>query len=704
MGKLSAIIAGIISITLLAYFEIAGLFNPLINLLGPFLGYKFPLLIGILGLVAGNPFTNLIILISWVIIGVIIGVFAGKGLRAAGASILIFSLTASFMALIFLSMFNMDFLTVNITIIEKKFVDIAEVLPYIIPAISIVSIKNEPVISTLYSIITALISSGSTSGLSITTFKPLIMNVVENFVILIIVSSIVGSLIKRRKRVDTKKVIAAISIIIVLILIFSVIIPQGNNSNNVNTISNQNFALKNLSLSEPIQGSLNIITHNGSLINSLAFASNYSGNKNIAFAAVVLNSNLSSISSGFLNNNLAFSRFSGLIKLMPDSLMIVLSKNSYTPGSDGTGNLLKISGMTNPETLYNSTYKGFNLYVYGQNVNFSKSANAMVNSYNTNLSLFSVMKGNVNNGYFIPGTNSKSVTSSVMAYGYGNYSLIFKNNVTGDKEFLLGIFEKKDIYHSSGSYHNLSLSGIINYNKTIVFNKGTLSFMGLIYPNMVNNKLESRDIFYTNNQNLAKNFVYSSNATYNYTSNINPDTAYINVNYTFPAYIYLNISYKTYSNRTIIYTTMENKDNSTLRNVSISENTFINNYNKTGALSLISGSPSVNGVTLKPGQYKNFSYTVKLNGPGEFVPYANISYSMNNKSFNAISNTYIIKNPEENWLKVLNSVFIPLFDSLGVSFLATSLIDALNVNVFDVILLLIVILDVFIEIRSRRKT
>ena len=188
---------------------------------------------------------------------------------------------------------------------------------------------------------------------------------------------------------------------------------------------------------------------------------------------------------------------------------------------------------------------------------------------------------------------------------------------------------------------------------------------------------------------------------------VTPYSSSVHVNYTFPAYIYFNIHYKTQNGITTIYTVLQNRDNSTLRNVNISESKFLSYYYKTNSIELVSGKPFKNNVTLSTNQYDNFSYQVKLNGTGDYViPYASISYNMNNKSHNTTSNQFIVKSPEKNVFVVINSAFDPLFASINAKFLSTTLFSDkyVSVNIFDLILSSIVFLDIYIEFRGRRKS
>ena len=708
MGKLAGIITGGISIVILAYTEISSLYRPLINWLGPLFGYNFPLFLGILGLIAGNPINHPIILLSWIIIGVVIGVFSGKGFRAAGVSILMFTLSLSLISLIFLSMFNMSILSLNISILQSALLNIFHVSLYVVPAgTSLISIKNEPVISTLYTILLKIIGSGTTGNVSFTLFEPLLLNVIENLIIVVTISSIVGSLLHRKKHIKKKEVVTAvIAVIIILLMITSMYVPV--NSNNTNATPSA-FSITNLNTSKPMQGSLNYITENGSLISSVALANNYSSNSNVAFAAVILNNNISTLSPFLGDHKFAVNGLSSILNIVPDAVFIVVTKNTYSLGASGTSNLLKTSGMTSPKLIYNSTYKHFNIYIYGQNVNYKTSAESVVNNYHSNQTMYSILKNNTDSGYYIPGNSGNSVNASILAYGFGNYSLLFKNNVNiGEKEFLVGIFENKNVFHSSGSLKNIRLSYILNYNKTIKFPSNELSFIGIIYPNTTSSgNIVTDRVFYSNNAAFAKNLGSNQNTTYYTVSEVTPYSSSVHVNYTFPAYIYFNIHYKTQNGITTIYTVLQNRDNSTLRNVNISESKFLSYYYKTNSIELVSGKPFKNNVTLSTNQYDNFSYQVKLNGTGDYViPYASISYNMNNKSHNTTSNQFIVKSPEKNVFVVINSAFDPLFASINAKFLSTTLFSDkyVSVNIFDLILSSIVFLDIYIEFRGRRKS
>ncbi len=708
MGKLAGIITGAVSIVVLAYIEISSLFKPLINWLGPFFGYKFPLFLGILGLIAGSPINHTIIFVSWVIIGVVIGIFSGKGFRAAGVSILMFTLSSSLIFLIFLSMFNMSILTLNISLLESDLLNIFHVSLYVIPAgTTVIAIKNEPVISTIYPILLQLMRSGPSGNINFIIFEPLIFNIIENLIIVIAVSAVVGSLIHRKKHIKKNQAaITVIAIIIVLLMITSMYVPANFNNPKENSTA---FSITDLNTSKPMQGSLNYITENGSLISSVALSSNYSSPSSVAFASVILNNNISVLSHFLKSHNFTVNGLSSILNVIPDAVFIVITKNTYSLGSSGTSSLLKAAGMTSPELIYNSTYNHLNLYIYGQNVNYKTSAESIVNNYHTNQSMYHILKNNTDNGYYIPGSSDKSVNASIMAYGYGNYSLLFKNNVNvGNKKFLIGVFEKTHIFHSSGSFKNIRLSYLLNYNSTIKFGPNELSIIGIIYPNTTSSgKTVTDSLFYTNNDTLANNFKPNGSTTYYYKGEVNPYTSNIQVNYTFPAYIYFNIYYRTHNGITTIYTVLQNKDNSTIRNVNISESTFLSYYGKANSIELVSGSPFRNNITLAPKQYDNFSYNVKLNGTGEYViPYANISYNMNNKAYNITSNQFIVKSPEKNVFIVINSAFDPLFSSMHAEFLSSTLFTDkyISINIFDLILFMIVVLDIYIEFRVRRRS
>ncbi len=694
------LIAGGIGVVMLSYYMVSPLYSPLINLLGPYLGYGLPLLLGIIGLLAGNPIHYYAIMISWIIIGIIVGISTRKGLRAMGTSILLYSLTFSFMILVLISVLDITSYTSAIPDITGRVERILSILPNMIPYnVNLIDIKNEPLISTIYSIIIAAIGKnnavalnpetsiyGSSGIFNYSLVYPIIINIIENLAIVILVSGVIASLFKKRHK-GMARAEAIIVVIITLIVISSFfVIPAG--INHANTEANSANNLNNVG----IQASINIITENGSLINTVILAQNSTNiNSNIILAASILSNNLTYISNSIVHLPIS-GNLKKLLSMVPSGLFVVVSKNNYTLGSDGTSGILKNSGIINPQLLLAYNYSKYKLYVYGQDINESKYIKNVINNYNSNLSMYNIIKK----------YDSENFRSSALIYGYGNYSLLLGGNKTSDNErFLAGLFENPSVFHSSGKYHKINMSDIIGYNSTINFN-GTVSAIGVIYPDSSNSKTSINSIFYSNNKNFVSILNESTNTTYYNTQNFNPDQSNISFNYTFPAYLYFNVKISENNHVATVINEVQNRDNSTLYYLNISEDYFIENYEKTGSLSLISGNSDIHNITLKPGEYYNFTYKIKLNGPGEFViPYANISYNMDNKSFNLHSQEYLIKSPNEKLITVYNSALGSFFKILGINILAESIFA--NITIFDLIILLILILAIFIEIKKRNR-
>ncbi|WP_061951131.1 hypothetical protein [Acidiplasma cupricumulans] len=74
---------------------------------------------------------------------------------------------------------------------------------------------------------------------------------------------------------------------------------------------------------------------------------------------------------------------------------------------------------------------------------------------------------------------------------------------------------------------------------------------------------------------------------------------------------------------------------------------------------------------------------------------------MDNKSFNLHSQEYLIKSPNEKLITVYNSALGSFFKILGINILAESIFA--NITIFDLIILLILILAIFIEIKKRNR-
>ncbi len=93
MGKLAALLAGTFAVLILSYYLLSPAYSPLIDWIGPFIGYRLVFILGLVYLLLGNPLGRMTLLVSWILIGVVIGLAAGKTGRAIGVSLLVYSIS-----------------------------------------------------------------------------------------------------------------------------------------------------------------------------------------------------------------------------------------------------------------------------------------------------------------------------------------------------------------------------------------------------------------------------------------------------------------------------------------------------------------------------------------------------------------------------------------------------------------------------------
>jgi hypothetical protein len=752
MGKLTALIVGYISVTFSAYVLLSVSFNPLVNWIGPYFGYRFPFILGIIYLIAGSPIRNTVILETWVIIGVLVGISARKGFRAWGSASLVYMLTTatlsiSLLAMLGISLFSFSVPGISATLsgLLSTFIAASAFLPY---GTNVATIATEPVLRIIAPYLASSIRSGSgTAGMGI-ALREIIISVVENYIIFVVTAIVVGMVTHRilhKKNKMYKKAIAAV-ISIFIALIFVSMAASAGMANTANAqgagnvldsagipaaASNQLFPFSitngtahmqadngvlpyNSASNSSSQAGLSLITPGGNLYNMFAFengtgTSTWSGN-NLMFGGFSVTANMTSVIEKEYGINQ-----SKLGAFAPQNALIL----AYN-GTGHSGNAKSMAASMGSKigttfkpvfALKNVTLAGYPMTVY------------LYSSMASEASLKSDFMKAFNSGYtgsihaiFGKDEGLNNYNSYAMVSGYINKTLV--NSAVGkiglnvtNVDFTAGIFKYSNYFHSSGDHHTYNISTLMNYNSKITFSPSSrLSVLGIGYNNGTGNSGNiSKYIFniYSNNASLAgktplnttgSSFVNKKNAAFS------PSAVSVSFNAIFPAYIIYSTSVERLSRHTVEITVhIKNNDTAKITQFNATQAAFVHNYVKHKAASFISGKYNETNMTLKPGSYANFTYNMTLSGIGIYViPYTNMSYNFQGKAFSYDTNaTYIVQN-KPGYIIGMNSMINGAASQY--TFLGNTLynMDGFAISIIDLLLFAIIGIDVAIEIRALR--
>ena len=758
MGKLTALIVGYISVTFASYAVLSLAYAPLVNWLGPYFGYRFPLILGIVYLIAGSPLRNSIILETWVIIGIIVGISARKGLRAWGSASLVYAFTTATVSIAAMGILGISLLgTGGIHGISG---DISGTMATLLAATAFVpsgtnlaTIAMEPVLRTIIPYISSVAGSGSISSGSVSSsIAPMIegiaISALENYIIFVAVSIIVGSvsyrLIHGKKKISKKAVAASLAIFVSLLFVamalsggissqgtpdmgapsgsaravpeqalnglFPVTVHNGTASVATNSPASLSGSIENGSN----DAGLSLITPQGNLYNFFAMentsGSNTWDSTGLMFGSVAVTANMSSIITK--EYGISLSSFGGFV---PQNILVLGYMNSIGGGNAAvvSSSLGKTMGTTFNHiiTLKNVTLSGYSLNVY---IYSSPSGNAALKSgfmkayadghSGSISSIFAKDEGMNNYGPF------------AMASGYVNSTIAGKaagiSTGTGGMYFTAGIFGYEQYFHSSGTYHTYNLSTLMNYKSKVSFkDSSTLSLLGIGYNNGTGHLTSISGYkfnIYASNATLAEKTPLNTSGS-EFTDvqygSFSPSSVEVSFNAVFPA----SISYRTSvamvsSNEARITVHITNNDNNTVREFNASQGAFVNNYDSHNASSLVSGKYMESNLTLSQGQSANFTYTMKLSGIGIYViPYTNISYNFMGKPFAYQTNATYIDMAKPGYVSAMNSMVNS--EASQYSFLGSVLFtfSGFAFSVIDLILLAIVLIDVAIEAGGLKK-
>ena len=197
MGKLTAVLSGIAILLIFSYYLLSVSFNPLINWIGPIIGFRLNLILGLLWLDQGTPLQYVSIFAIWAIVGLIVGLSSKKFGGVFGTAITIWVVVGLIMT-ISIGAIAIGFL--NGSNLNNLFNSLPN-LSNVPPGSDIYSILHEPVISRWFDLLLPLISGGMLTTLLSTWSKlstvskvseifgivfPFILGPLEAFIILVV--------------------------------------------------------------------------------------------------------------------------------------------------------------------------------------------------------------------------------------------------------------------------------------------------------------------------------------------------------------------------------------------------------------------------------------------------------------------------------------------------------------------------------------
>jgi hypothetical protein len=467
------------------------------------------------------------------------------------------------------------------------------------------------------------------------------------------------------------------------------------------------------------------------LVESFASSQNASTSQPIGFTG---------IGSTTLNN------YYGLVNLVPNFMFIVgyngsLSATkgdaaeaaSYISSNLGITNWGKIISLnTNSlSSLSSSTPPsgpGLSLYIYSGYTTFQSSAtkfsNNLLNQISTDANE-NLLKHSIDSGYIVPGATPTSANSSLIVAGQINSGFISQYlNSTSLKNYSslskTGIFALDLSYwdgrfHSTGS-HSIDGASLFNYNGPLnISQKGDVSVFG--FGTDSSSSLNATSPFnglnfsiFINNATLASAIKRSGNNSSNISVTAIPAGPFylsqysVTSNATFPANLTESVAAKYLnSNKVALTFTIWNNDTAPVTNLNISMKQFFTTYG--GTVRISNNAPqTVYMLEIAPGQHSSFSYELLIYGTGNYyiLPLQS-SYSYDGKTFvTQIGSTYSISGQEPSVAYAVTSSVTSLM-TLTPSLRSLASFHLGPLNIVELIILLLVVLDVYIEYNAFKK-
>ncbi len=273
--------------------------------------------------------------------------------------------------------------------------------------------------------------------------------------------------------------------------------------------------------------------------------------------------------------------------------------------------------------------------------------------------------------------------------------------------------------HSSGELKNISLASTLSYTSKLFFSKnsgGSIVALGL--PTLSGNStlipgvnftayLQGKNLTSFGNQSIS----LSGLPIYNSTTGIDPSSLSAQTNWTFPSDLAVNITgYDLPGGSIQVNTTVVNSDTSPVYNFYLNETSLQQYYGS--YMANISGTTRIHQTVIKPGSEVKSHFTFTPTGVGEYVLWnltehyaAPTGNGSTNKTFDIQVAPAQFQVQPPLFLYAYNQVEYQSLSSLTSFFNFPYLTYPLlpGFYLFDLILVLIVLLDVYIEIRAYKR-
>ena len=482
---------------------------------------------------------------------------------------------------------------------------------------------------------------------------------------------------------------------------------------------------------------------NASLNTGNGMFSSYAGNNTI-LSGVFISANTESIftslaQDGIINDSIVSTIQSNhFYNLIPEATIIeislgnassvsskVLNEASGLSSSIGGTSPVQYLGITLPSGQSTGLSQPLSLFAYSINITLSGAEGKLVQNYGSKYfsgGTYPVFRDGILNGSLVAGYASYSVGASVFTAGMfspsrlpsslNSYSNVLNasNHQSAVVSFMGGMFLREHVIHSSASSHMISAAQLFGYHGNITFAGNYTAYaLSLMYPQSSKNSALSSYVMdvYSTDSNLSAIGTFS---TFNYNSvspgsQLNLSSLNFTTNATFPASIQVTETATHWTgniyNVSIVLT---NNDTNTLSNVSINAAPLLGVYGN--SLKIIQGSTTNFLSALKPGQSLSVNYQVSLSGVGTYYlaePYFN--YTMNGSAFNIPGNVVTTYAQPPSVIHAVNQVELVSFSALAsyvnLPIIVTQIYP--GIYFFDLIFLLVVVLDVLLEVRAFRR-
>ena len=197
MARISSsfVLANMVSFTM-GYYLLSSYYSPLSSWLAPYFGSNLYFILALFFLTLGNPITYPILLVTCVTVGVTIGIFSRKVLRAIGVTISVYMWSLSMMGLAF-ALYAINYVPSfggSSGSGTPAFLTNGQI-PH---GTNLATIISEPVFLAIFPTVLKLISTFATSPASAaspTSIIPMILPILEGTIISIIICSVTASLV-----------------------------------------------------------------------------------------------------------------------------------------------------------------------------------------------------------------------------------------------------------------------------------------------------------------------------------------------------------------------------------------------------------------------------------------------------------------------------------------------------------------------------